>query len=111
MRRTLVLAVLLSATAAAARAEEWKNVPVIDTACLNDVKAEPDKHGKACLLMCSKSGYGLLTADGTYVKFDAAGNAKVEEALKASKKEDKLRATVKGERSGDTIKVASVTFD
>jgi hypothetical protein len=31
--------------------------------------------------------------------------------LKATKKEDQLRATVVGEREGDTIKVASVSID
>ena len=111
MRKTLLAAVVLVAGAAAARAEEWKNVPVVDTACLKDVRNEPDKHTRDCLLMCVQGGYGLLTPDGTYLKFDSAGNKKVEAALKATKKEDHLRANVTGERSGDTIKVASIRFE
>jgi hypothetical protein len=111
MRRAVLLSLALCAPAVAARAEEWKNVPVVDQACLKDVKDAPDKHTKDCLLMCVAGGYGLLTPDGTYLKFDAAGNKKVEAALKATKKDDHLRATVKGERDGDTIKVASVLFD
>jgi hypothetical protein len=111
MKRAVLLSLALFAPAAAAQAEEWKNVPVVDKACLKDVKAEPDTHTKGCLLMCVAGGYGLLTPDGTYLEFDADGNAKVVAALKATKKDDHLRATVKGERNGDKIKVASVVFD
>lgn len=108
--KKLALALLVLAAAPLA-AEEWKNVVVVDTMCLDKVKADPDKHTKACLLQCSKSGYGLVSADGKFLKFDAAGNQKTEAALKASSKTDHLRATVTGERDGDSVKVSSVTFN
>ena len=95
----------------AASAETWKNVPVIDTLCLNKVKANPDSHSKDCALQCAKGGYGLLAADGAYLKFDATGNEKTEAALKATPKTGHLRATVEGTRDGDTVKVKSVTLD
>ena len=43
-----------------------------------------------------------------FLKFDAAGNAKIVEALKASDKKDHLRVDVKGDVQGDTLKVTSV---
>ena len=85
-------------------------VPVVDGHCISKVKADPDKHPTSCAVQCAKGGYGLLTSDGTYVKFDAAGNEKVLAALKATDKKDHLRADVAGERSGDTIKLSSFTL-
>jgi len=95
----------------AAAAETWKDVPVIDTQCVTKVKADPDKHTKQCALQCAKGGYGLLAPDGTYLKFDAAGNDKTVVALKATKKADHLRATVTGERDGESIKVTSISIE
>ncbi len=94
-----------------AAAETWQNVPVVDTQCLSKVKADPDKHTTKCALQCSKGGYGLLTTDGTYLKFDAPGNEKTIAALKATKKLDHLRATVVGDRDGENIKVTSVSIE
>ena len=92
-------------------AETWKNVSVVDTNCIAKVKSNPDAHTTKCALQCQKGGYGLVTADGTYLKFDAAGNEKAVAALKATKKEDHLRATVTGERDGETVKVTALTID
>ncbi len=110
MRTVLVVAGLLAFPLSAA-AETWENVPVIDTMCASKVKTEPDKHTKQCALQCAKGGYGLLAPDGTYLKFDAAGNDKTVAALKASQKADHLRATVTGERDGESIKVASISIE
>jgi hypothetical protein len=106
-----VLAVAALFAPAVASAETWKNVSVIDTSCLSKVKADPDKHTKACALQCAKGGYGLLTEDGTYLKFDSTGNEKTVAALKATEKTDKLRATVVGKREGESIKVESVVIE
>lgn len=94
-----------------AAAETWKNVAVVDTMCSVKAKAEPDKHTTKCALTCAKSGFGILTADGSFLKFDEAGNEKAVAALKQTKKADHLRATVTGERDGDTIKVQSLSLD
>jgi hypothetical protein len=102
---------VVAAVPLAAAAETWKDVSVIDGNCISKVKADPDKHAVKCALQCVKGGYGLLTTDGTYVKFDAAGNEKTVAALKSTKKEDHIRATVVGERSGDVIQVSSITLD
>jgi len=95
----------------AAAAETWQNVSVIDTMCLSKFKTNPDEHTTRCALQCVKGGYGLITAEGTYLKFDAAGNEKSVAALKTTKKNDHLRATVTGEKDGDTIKVSSISIE
>jgi len=109
VRAWIALAALAFPTAAAA--ETWKDVPVVDTMCVSKVKSDPDKHTTECALKCAGGGYGLLTTDGAYLKFDAAGNEKTVEALKATTKADHLRATVTGEREGETIKVASISIE
>lgn len=112
-KRPLLTAVMLSLLAlpAIAAAETWTNVPLIDHNCVNKVKADPDKHTTSCLLMCAKSGYGVLTSDGTWVKLDKKGNEEALAALKATTKTSGIRVTVEGERSGDMIKVSSLTID
>lgn len=109
-RIVFVIAALLAFPLGAA-AETWENVPVIDTTCAARVKADPDKHTKQCALQCAKGGYGLVTPEGAYLTFDAAGNEKTAAALKATKKTDHLRATVTGERNGESIRVTSISIE
>lgn len=111
MKKLLLWTLVTLAVPMAAAAETWKNVSVIDTECLKQVRDKPDEHTTDCALQCSKNGYGLLTGDGTYLKFDAAGNEKAIAALKATKKTDHLRATVVGKRTGDTVTVVSLSID
>lgn len=107
-----ILASLLMAglmvTPALAATKTFNDVSVIDVACSKKAAANADAHTKECALACEKSGYGVLTADKKFLKFDADGNAKMLEALKASDKTDHLRANVSGDVEGDTIKVTSV---
>jgi hypothetical protein len=83
-------------------------VPVVDVSCHTKVKDNPDAHTRECGLTCATSGFGLIAADGTFLKFDKTGNDKVVAALKASKAKDHVRATVTGERKGDTIAVQTI---
>jgi hypothetical protein len=89
-------------------AETWTDVPIVDVSCSAKVKANPDAHTRDCALQCSKSGYVIITSDGTVLKLDSKGNQEAIVALKASASKDHLRATVTGEREGDTIKVKSL---
>jgi len=112
MKKTVLFALTaMLALPLVASAETWKNVSVIDTSCLSKVKADPDKHPKACALQCAKGGYGLLTSDGAYLKFDEEGNQKALAALKATEKMDHLRATVVGQRKDDTVRVESIKVE
>ena len=104
-------AVFFLAAVPALAAETWKGVPLVDTQCASRVKSDPDAHTTKCALQCSKNGFGIYAADGTWLKLDEAGNKLAEAAIKGTKKTDHIRATVTGERQGDTIKVASLTLD
>ncbi|OFV80259.1 MAG: hypothetical protein A2Y78_10645 [Acidobacteria bacterium RBG_13_68_16] len=110
-RLAALLVVAAFIVPALAAAETWTNLPLVDHNCLEKVKADPDKHETSCLIMCSKSGYGVLTSDGTWLKFDKAGNDEALKALKATQKMNGIRVTVTGELTGDMIKVATLKID
>ncbi|MCC6343249.1 MAG: hypothetical protein IT166_13675 [Bryobacterales bacterium] len=96
----------------AAATQTWTNVSLIDQKCSAKYKpATADTHTRNCALACESSGYGILTADGTFLKFDKAGNEKVLGELKASSKKDHIRATVTGEMKGNTLDVKTVKLD
>jgi hypothetical protein len=110
MRKFASMVVLLGLCAAPAFAAvtSYQNVPVLDVSCSKKAAADPDAHTRTCALACVKSGFGIVTKDQQFLKFDAAGNAKIAEALKASSQKDHLRVDVKGEQEGDTLKVSSI---
>ncbi len=89
-------------------AETWNDASIVDANCSAKVKDNPDAHTRDCAMQCAKSGFGILTADGTFLKFDSYGNDQAAAALKASQAKDHLRATVTGERDGNMIKVKSL---
>src|SRR2546421_4985769 len=98
----------LCAVPVLAAAEDYKDVPVVDVNCSKKVAADPDSHTRACALKCEGSGFGVITGDKQFLKFDAEGNKEVVAALKASDKKDHLRVDVSGDVKGDTLQVKSV---
>lgn len=98
----------LSAVPALSAAKEYKDVPVVDVNCSKKVATDPDSHPRACALKCAASGFGIVTQDKQFLKFDAEGNKKMVEALKASEKKDHLRVDVSGDAQGDTLKVTEI---
>jgi hypothetical protein len=104
-----LLALGLMATSALAATKTFNDVSVVDVACSKrTVAVDADAHTRECALACEKSGFGIVTADKKFLKFNAEGNTKMLEALKASDKTDYLRVDVSGDVDGDTIKVTSV---
>ncbi len=103
-----ILALGLLAAPALAATKSFTNVPVVDVTCSQKEIANPDAHTRSCALMCEKSGYGIVTADKKFIKFDANGNAKIAKELKESKATDHLRVDVKGDVQGNTLKVDSI---
>jgi len=96
----------------AAAAETWTSAPLVDQNCsAKFTLRDADTHTRSCALSCASSGFGILTADGKFLKLDDAGSKKALAALKGSKKPDHLRATVTGEVANDTIKVESLKLD
>lgn len=98
----------LGLMASPALAATFNDVSVLDVACSKKAAATADAHTRDCALMCKESGFGIVTADQKFLKFDADGNAKVLEQLKSSDKKDHLRVNVTGDVDGDTLKVKSV---
>lgn len=112
--RLVALSALAVAFAWAAPAAELEGV-LMDKMCSMKALQEGGQkvaamHKRDCALMpdCVKSGYGLVTADNKFIAFDAAGNQRVEKAVRASKKTDNLRVKVTGEESGDTIQLKTL---
>jgi hypothetical protein len=97
--------------AASAFASTWNNVPLVDKMCSKKVAANPDAHTRDCALQCSKSGYGIVTSDGKFLKFDTSGDEKALSLLKQTDKKDHLRVTVDGDEKDGTIAVKSVKLD
>jgi hypothetical protein len=110
MRKLVSFVVLLgmSAIPAFPAFETFTGVSVIDSSCSTKAAADPDSHTRECALKSQASGYGIITKDHEFLKFDSAGNNKITEALKASDKEDHLRVDVTGDVKGDTPQVSSI---
>lgn len=100
-------AITFCLAAASAFAGTWSGT-VVDVMCKGKDVAN---HTKDCALSCSKSGYGLVTSDGRFYKFDESGNSKALAVLKKTSKEKDLRATVNGTMDGDVIKVESIQME
>ena len=103
-----VLALGLMAVPAFAATETFNNVSIVDVCCSKKAAANADAHTRECALACARSGYGILTEDKKFLKFDANGNKEVLAQLKASNKSDHLRVNVTGDVEGDMLKVESV---
>jgi hypothetical protein len=112
-QRFCLLLVLVLAVAALAAAADIEGI-LVDRMCSTKIIKEGQKaaqaHTRECALMphCLASGYGVYTAEGKFLTFDAAGNKQAEQALRASKKRNHLRVVVSGQQSGDTIQVTSL---
>ena len=76
MRKSvLAFLALAAALPLAAAVQTWTNVSLVDQKC--SAKFNPstvDTHTRTCALSCASSGYGILTEDGTFLKFDTAGS-------------------------------------
>lgn len=99
------------ATGLAAEKTTFSGV-LMDKACSaeNKITEKALKHGKDCALMadCVKSGYGVLTAEGKFIAFDAAGNKKVAAFLKSFKRDDSIKIKVEGTLENSTLKVNTI---
>ena len=96
----------LTLTMTAAAADTFSGT-VVDVMCRTKDLAG---HTRECAVACSKSGYGLVTADGKFLKFDESGNARTLSSLKKLTKEKDLKAKVTGTMDGDVLKVQSIEF-
>ena len=96
-------AILFLAAASLVSAETFSGT-VVDVMCKGKDLAS---HTRTCALDCAKSGFGVVQADGKFLKFDETGNARTLATLKKSTKDKDLKVKVTGTVSGDVIKVQS----
>jgi hypothetical protein len=104
MKRFGMLLAVASVCTSAALAQTWSGT-LVDVMCKDKDLAG---HTTKCALGCAKSGYGVVTADGKFVKFDEIGNAKTLAVLKATNKEKDLKVKVDGSLDGEMIRVQSI---
>ena len=104
MKRFFVLSAFAAASSLVAFADSWSGT-VVDVMCKGKDLAS---HTRQCSLNCAKGGFGLVTADGKFLKFNESGNAKTLSLLKAASKDKDLKAKVTGALSGEVINVESV---
>jgi hypothetical protein len=110
---TILCAGIVTGLAGAACAAEISGILMDKLCSTTALKGGQDvavKHARTCNLTpnCSKSGWGVYTADGKYIALDSAGNAMALKALQSSTKKDDMKVTVTGDVQGDTIKVTDL---
>ena len=89
---------------------------LVDVACASDNALKPKadfatKHSKQCLQMpeCTESGYGILSSDNKFTKFDSDSNKQVEKFIADTNKDKDWKVTVTGSMNKDnTIKLDSI---
>ncbi len=92
--------------------QTWTDVPLVDQNCSRKFTPKTvDTHTRSCAMACERSGYGILTSDDKFLKFDKEGSQEALRELQASTKKDHLRATVTGDLEGNTVKVQSLKLD
>ena len=108
--RMAAIGISLAGVASAAEVQGVLMDKMCSAAAEKEGQAFAAKHDTKCALeaSCAKSGYGVFTADGKFLTFDAAGNVKAAAALKATKKVDNLKVSVMGDVDGSSIKVANL---
>src|SRR5437763_9547151 len=103
MKNAVLLCLCFLGTAAA----ETFSGTVVDVMCRGKDLAS---HTRECALTCARTGFGLVTPDGKFLKFDEAGNARTLSALRKATQEKDLKAVVTGDAEGDMIKVQSIAL-
>ncbi len=89
---------------------------LIDKNCSNkalkdqDPYANAGKHSRTCALLggCANSGYGVITQDGKFLKFDARGDEQAKALLEKSERKSNLTVSVEGALKGDVLEVKSI---
>jgi len=114
MKRTLItictLLVTLTAPLAAAKVEGY----LVDKMCSAKVLKEggdaAKAHTKGCAMGCKESGFGVVTSDGKFIKFDKDGDGMALKMLGMASKDDNIEVVVNGEVKGDTMTVVAIQF-
>ena len=79
---------------------------------VRDGRQKTLKQDASCSLMKNpgRSEYGLITDDKKFFRLDKAGNDQARELLDNSHDKDNLRVIVRGDVSGNTVNVESMSI-
>ncbi len=116
MKRILMTICVLLVASSAPLAAETVEGYLIDKMCSAKVASEgvdaAKAHTKDCALMpkCKASGYGVVTADGKFLKFDDDGDRMAAKMLGFASKKDNIKVTVNGEVTDSSITVKAIQF-
>ncbi len=111
----LILVVALALGGAGVWASDSKTMTgyLMDTTCAKKHAGEKgfaETHDKDCLQMCAEGGFGVLTGDGKFVKFDGQGNKKVAQLLKDTQRDTGWKISVTGVMKGSMLAVESISL-
>ena len=107
----LVGVIALSNATAAPGSKEVFNGYLVDVSCSRDRSHDLLKlgqtHTRKCLLMpdCRKSGYGIVTGSGEFIRFDQKGNADTEALITKLSNDTPLKIAVWGRLQNGVIAV------
>jgi hypothetical protein len=109
----LLLAILPFLATYALSADSAVEGYLVDVACASINAKKPGfgaGHGRTCLRMpsCADSGYGVLTDDRRFIRFDQNGNDQTRKLLADLTLETGIRIGVSGAIDGDHIAVANL---
>ena len=113
LARRLALAALTASLFAPLSAESIDGY-LVDKQCSAKIieggAAAGKAHTKECLLSdaCKASGYGVVTEDGKFIKFDPNGDKLVQNLMDVLRDKDDLKVNVQGPLSGDRIVVKAL---
>lgn len=115
MRRVIVTVSISLAFLCSIQAAELQGV-LADWKCtermVKDGREKTLKNDESCSLMKDpgRNEYGLITSDKKYFRLDKAGNDQARELLGNSRDRNDLRVVVRGELSGNLMKVQSMSI-
>jgi hypothetical protein len=86
---------------------------LVDVACSARRARKPEpptRHSRMCMQLpdCSNSGYGILTGEQRFIRFDEEGNQKAREFLAHTSQESDFKITATGSMQGDRFKVSRI---
>jgi hypothetical protein len=111
--KKLALILFVASAVSALAADNVVKGYLVDSSCANEFQKYSRSaagHTKGCLTMpdCAKSGYGVLTDDLKFIKFDKAGNEQASKFISDLTKNKDIKVTVSGQVNGETMTVSKI---
>jgi hypothetical protein len=120
MRRSILFFLVMASMSAFATGPDDTATTVqgylLDVMCYNRLKPKDNLeraaalHARGCLQgpYCARSGYGVLTVDKRFIRFDQDGNEKVKKFIAGFTKETDIRVMVTGTVNGENMTITKI---